>query len=401
MRVLLSTIGTRGDVQPLVALALALRAQGDDVRLCVPPDFQEWVESFGFAVTPIGPSLRQTAVPRPSAAPPTPELRQQMINGTVAAQFDTIARAADGCDLIVGATALQVAAPSVAEQMGVPYVFVAYCPVVLPSVHHAPPVLPGQPRPDGPADYARFWEDDARRWVAMWRDPINEHRARLGLAPVDDVRRYVHTTAPWLAADPVLGPWPDAGDTSVVRAGAWILPDDRPLAPELEAFLAAGDPPVYFGLGSMRAPEDAARTAVDAARGAGRRTIVSRGWAGLSLSGDTADCLVIDEVNQQALFPRVAAVVHHGGAGTTTAAARAGTPQVVLPQFYDQFYWAERIQALGAGRGVASPAAPASLADALSAVLEPGVGARARELAGRMPADDATSAAARLASLVK
>ncbi|HEX6747108.1 MAG TPA: glycosyltransferase [Longimicrobium sp.] len=104
MRVLLSTIGSRGDVQPLVALAMELRALGQDVRLCVPPDFRAWIEGLSFPVTPIGPELRATGKANPSAAPPTPEQRRQMMEGTVAAQFETITAAAAGCDLIVGAT---------------------------------------------------------------------------------------------------------------------------------------------------------------------------------------------------------------------------------------------------------------------------------------------------------
>jgi hypothetical protein len=75
------------------------------------------------------------------AARPTPEQQRQMMEGTVAAQFETIAAAARGCDAIVGATALQIATPSIAESMGIPYFFAAYCPAVLPSPHHAPPVL--------------------------------------------------------------------------------------------------------------------------------------------------------------------------------------------------------------------------------------------------------------------
>src|SRR6476659_1399389 len=141
MRVLLSTIGSRGDVQPLVALAVELRDMGADVRMCVPPDFREWIEQLGISVTPIGPELRSTGKVAPSATPITPERRRQMMEGTVATQFETIAAAAEGCDVIVGATALQVAAPSIAERMGIPYVFAAYCPTVLPSPHHAPPVL--------------------------------------------------------------------------------------------------------------------------------------------------------------------------------------------------------------------------------------------------------------------
>src|SRR5262245_49696929 len=143
MRVLLSTIGSRGDVQPLVALALQLRALGQEVRLCVPPDFRDWIESFGMPVTPIGPELRKLTAASPPAnqAPPSPEQRRQMVEATVATQFETIAAAAQGCDILVGATALQIAAPSVAEKLGIPYVFAAYCPAVLPSPHHAPPPL--------------------------------------------------------------------------------------------------------------------------------------------------------------------------------------------------------------------------------------------------------------------
>ena len=141
MRLLLSTIGSRGDVQPLVALAQQLRVLGQEVHFCVPPDFRVWIESMGMTVTPIGPTLRATGKARPMSAPHTPEQRQQLMAGTVATQFATITTAAQGCDMIVGATALQLAAPSIAEQLGIPYVFAAYCPNVLPSPHHAPPVL--------------------------------------------------------------------------------------------------------------------------------------------------------------------------------------------------------------------------------------------------------------------
>ena len=258
MRVLLSTIGSRGDVQPLVALASQFRALGQEVRLCVPPDFCDWIEGLGMPVIPIGPELRQAGKADPAAALPTPEQRRQMMEGTVATQFETIAAAAQRCDLIVGATALQIAAPSVAERMGIPYVFAAYCPTVLPSPQHAPPVLAmlGDTPAPATADYRKLWEKDARRWNEDWGPLFNAHRATLGLAPVSDVRSHILTERPWLAADPTLAPWPDPADQAVFQTGAWILPDARPLSPELEAFLDAGEPPVYFGFGSIRAPHD-------------------------------------------------------------------------------------------------------------------------------------------------
>src|SRR3974377_1129088 len=141
MRVLLSTIGSRGDVQPLVALALQLKALGQEVRLCVPPDFRDWIENLGMPVTPIGPEVRSTGKANPSAAPPTLERGRQLVEDSAATQFEKVMAAAQGCDVIVGATALQIAAPSIAEKLGIPYVFAVYCPAVLPSPHHAPPVL--------------------------------------------------------------------------------------------------------------------------------------------------------------------------------------------------------------------------------------------------------------------
>ena len=382
MRILLSTIGSRGDVQPLVGLAMQLRALGQDVHLCVPPDFRDWIEGLGLSVTPIGPELRSTGKANPSVLP-TPEQRRQMIEGTVKTQFETIMKAAEGCDAIVGATALQIAAPSIAEKMEIAYVFAAYCPAVLPSPHHAPPVLVmvGD-KPVAKPDYRELWEQDAQRWNETWGDLLNSHRAALGLAPVSDVRNHILTDQPWLAADPTLGPWPDPTDGAVFQTGAWILPDARPLSPELEAFLEAGEPPVYFGFGSIRAPQDLSRVMIETARALGRRAIVSRGWADLSLVDDEPDCLSIGEVNQQALFKRVAAVVHHGGAGITTAAARAGAPQVVIPQHYDQHYWAGRVNELGIGTAH-TPSTPTtdSLRNALAHSLQPNVAARAHSIA--------------------
>ncbi|HEX8107792.1 MAG TPA: glycosyltransferase [Kofleriaceae bacterium] len=396
---MLSTIGSRGDVQPLVALAMALKALGQEIRLCVPPDFREWIEGLGMPVTPIGPELRSTGKAIPAAARPTPEQWRGLMESTVATQFETIAAAARGCDLLVGATALQIAAPSVAEAMGIPYVFAAYCPAVLPSRHHAPPVLPMWGDTPAPArvDHRERWDQDARRWNEHWGSLLNAGRASLGLAAVPDVRSHVLTDRPWLAADPTLAPWPEPGDPAVVQTGAWILPDERPLSPELQAFLDAGEPPVYFGFGSIRAPEDLGRVMIESARALGRRAIVLRGWADLSLLDDGPDCLAIGEVNQQALFQRVAAVVHHGGAGTTTAAARAGAPQVVIPQHYDQHYWAQRIHDLGIGTAHASGTpTTSSLTSALARSLEPDLAARARSIATAVRSDGAQRAARQL-----
>lgn len=182
----------------------------------------------------------------------------------------------------------------------------------------------------------------------------------------------------------------------VVQTDAWILPDERPLPNEVEAFLDAGTPPVYVGFGSMlmRASADVGRVVIESIRAQGRRAVVARGWAELALVDDQDDCLVVGELNHQALFGRVAAVVHHGGAGTTTTAARAGAPQVVVPQIVDQPHWARRVVELGIGAALEGPTPMAdSLVAALGTALTPETRVRASAVAGVIRTDGAMVAA--------
>jgi vancomycin aglycone glucosyltransferase len=228
----------------------------------------------------------------------------------------------------------------------------------------------------------------------LFGDALNAHRASIGLPPVDNVRDHVFTDRPWLAADPTLAPWQESPDLDVVQTGAWSVSDDRSLPQGLEAFLDAGTPPVYVGFGSMPAPKDTARMAIDAIRAQGRRAVVARGWADLAPIDDGDDCFAVGEVNQQALFRRVAAVVHHGGAGTTTAAARAGAPQVVVPQMADQPYFAGRVAELGIGTAHDGPTPTAgSLSAALRTALAAETRVRTAAVAGTIRTDGATVAA--------
>jgi len=162
-------------------------------------------------------------------------------------------------------------------------------------------------------------------------------------------------------------------------------------------FLDAGEPPIYFGFGSNSALTDLSRVMIESARALGRRAILLRGWADLTLSDNESDCIAIGEVNHQALFKRVAAIVHHGGAGTTHAAARGGAPQVLIPQHYDQHYWAGRVEELGIGiaHTTSTPTAD-SLTSALEQALQPDGIANAQAIAATMRNDGTRVAAQRL-----
>ncbi|HTN90396.1 MAG TPA: glycosyltransferase [Sorangium sp.] len=391
MRVLLTGVGTRGDVQPVVALAVEMRRRGHDVRLCVPPNFIDWVSGLGFTATPIGIAMRQPGgAAAAQASTPTPDQIRALVAHLARDQFDATASAAEGCDVIVAGGAHQYAARSIAERLGIPSVVAVYAPVALPSPDHAPGGEPG----GDPESNLRRWQGESRSWNERLLERLNDNRARLGLGPLGDVLRHILSEGAWLAADPVLGPLPATPGLQVTQTGAWLLPDQTPLVPELEAFLAAGEPPVYVGFGSMPADQQTGRTVIEAVRAAGRRVVLSQGWAELGRVDDAADCIAIGDVNHQALFPRVAAVVHHGGAGTTTTAARAGVPQVIVPMFSDQPYWASRVRALGIGTSVARGALSAEpLLAALKGALEQGVVARATAIASAVAVDGPAVAA--------
>jgi vancomycin aglycone glucosyltransferase len=377
----------------MVAFAAQLQKLGVGARICAPPDFAELAERADVELIPLGDSLRDLLH---GEKPLTPADAPRTAARLVDMHFDVVGEAAKGCDAVVASGLMPAGLRTVAEVLGVPYVLVALHPCPIPSPHHSPLPRPGKPFPPD-ADNRTLWQVDAERVQALYGEPLNARRAALGLPPVDNVRDHVFTERPWLAADPILAPWPGSPDFAVVRTGAWILPDNRPLPTDLTAFLDTGAPAVYVSMGSVRAPDDVARVAIDAIRAQGLRVVIGRGWADLALIDDGDDCFAVGEVNHQALFTRVAAVVHHGGAGTTTTAAVAGVPQVVIPQIADQPYFAKRVADLGIGSAHDGPAPTRdSLPAALANALAPETRAAAAAMAGRIRTDGATVAAARL-----
>ena len=399
MRVLLSTFGSRGDVQPVLALAVALRSLGADARVCAPAD-EEFVKLFAAADVPLLPAFTSVRdwlkemMPK-RATMSLPKIAAQVM----AAQYEAIDAAArsfdGGCDVMVvtGLFSSVIAARTVADKRNLRYVLAMYCPIFIPSPQQPPYQYPSHPHPPGLGN-AALWAENVHVVNDIFGGGANALRDSVGLPRLDDVQGHCYTRTPWLAADPVLAPAPPTAMVDVVQTGAWLLQDERPLPDALSAFLDAGEPPVYVGLGSLPAPKDFARTAIDVVRAHGHRVVMSRGWAELERVDDRDDCFVVDEVNQQALFPRVAAVIHHGGAGTSHAAARAGSPQLVVPQIVDQPYWGSRVWDLGIGAAHdgATPTAD-SLSAALESALKPGVRTQALAVADTVVGDGAMRAA--------
>ncbi len=394
MRIVLATFGSRGDVQPFIVLGQALLRAGHEVVLCASEDFEGFVRGHGLSFHAIDTSFE--AWLREGAQSQT-KLMENM-RRSVTHQLEVLPKVVEGADLLL-ATGLLVAARSVAEALGVPYRYVAFCPRVQRSRYHPGPAFPMN---HAPAWFNRLsWWFTRVSWNKFAGEPINAWRAKAGLPLTNDVFNEAVTDAPVLAADPLLAPLPPDLVEKTFQPGAWMLDDPAPLPDEVEAFLAAGEPPVYIGFGSML-DEDPARTTrevLEAVRAAGVRALVGRGWAGLG--GDASlppEVLAISPVSHGTLLPRVRAMVHHGGAGTLHSAARAGIPQVVVPHLLDQYYWADRAHTLGlAPKPIKRKQLTAArLTEALRWCLRPESQQRARELASQLRTDGVEQAVARL-----
>jgi vancomycin aglycone glucosyltransferase len=375
MRILLSAEGTRGDVFPLLALGEVCAAEGHAVRVCAPPNFEADARARGFEFHASGIDalaiLRRHADAVRSGGVRLLRALQLCHDELVREGFGRVCEAALGTDAVLAA-GVQVAGPSAAERLGIPYRFIAYCPAMIPAPDVTPAFIQTS---DWPA-----WANRAAWRLAPWLlrrslRHVNRKRRELGLDPQRDAFAHLFGSAPVvLASDEDLAPPSRESRFEVDCIGALQADVEGPLPEKLEAFLASGPPPIYFGFGSMTdpAPAETTRLVLAAVEAAGCRALVSRGWAGLGEGGLPEHVFPVGDVSHARLFPRCAGVVHHGGAGTTTTAARAGVPQVLVPHLLDQFYWAQRVSALGLG----PPALPRArlsadaLAERLLAILD-------------------------------
>ncbi len=218
-----------------------------------------------------------------------------------------------------------------------------------------------------------------------------------------EYRRALRETPTMVGASEWVVPRPDDWPAWVRTTGYWVLPAQESWVPgpHLTDFLAAGDPPVYVGFGSMSThdPVGTLRTIVDGLRRAGRRGVVSSGGADLasisSMSALDPDIHLVGEVSHEWLFPRVSGVIHHGGAGTTSGALRAGVPSAVVPHIGDQPYWGRRVAELGVGarpvpRHRLTAAAIGSMIDQMDAA---DVRRRARDLGQQLRAEQGVAQA--------
>lgn len=349
MRILLATYGSRGDVQPLLALALALEETGHEVVFAAPPERAPWVRAHGIAFHALGRDVTAFIDRMSCAHSPAAALRfVSFLRKELPLQFSRLEHAIEGADLALGSS-LAFALATVAERRCVPYRFIAFTPQLIPSGAHPFMAFQTQGLP-------AWWNRSTWRIVSVadrfnLTRLINRCRQEWGLPPVRDAWRHILGPKVILASDRVVGAVPpDAGIPSV-QTGYLHLEQPDVSVDGLEAFLASGRTPVYAGFGSMPGQDQShiVPMLVRAARAVDRRIIIGRFWEGSSAYDKAKDVFFLKGYPHLKLFPRMAAVIHHGGAGTTATCAVSGVPQVIVPHVLDQHYWGHRVWRSGLG----------------------------------------------------
>ncbi|HTV02212.1 MAG TPA: glycosyltransferase [Luteitalea sp.] len=366
MRILVATWGSYGDLHPALGLALGLRARGHDVVVATSPMFHDEVTREGLAFAPVGPDIdpsdRDRIARIMDPAKGSEYLFRQVLMPALPQAYADLRPVMDGIDLVISHP-VTFAARLLAEELHVPWASMVLAPISFFSAHDMP-VLPPAPWVKRIADRSpligRALVGLARRMTRSWSVPIAELRAARGLGPGGNpVFEGQHSPQLVLAlfSRVLAKPQPD-WPANVVVTGAITYngPEPETLPPALEAFLATGSAPVVFTLGTSAVGAAGRFYAESAAavRRIGRRAVLLVGRHPENLQGVDAgtDVIAVEYAPHAALFPRAAAIVHQGGAGTLHHALASGHPMIVVPHAHDQPDNADRARRLGVARVV-------------------------------------------------
>lgn len=360
MRITILTTGSRGDIQPFIALGQGLKQAGYQVKLATHDTFQEMAQQYGLEFAAIAGDVQammaseagQNMLKNQSAILLIKQYAQ-MVQPLVAQAIADSWTACQGNDAIIF-TATAVWGYDIAEALGIPGFFASLMPqssnpdFPYPSL---PPSLRLGSILNG-LSYPLLMEG----FGLVFRQALNEfRRSQLHLAPIPFGRIYrrldrLPTPALYGYSSSIV-PKPKNWSDHIQVTGYWFLDQATDWQPSqaLLDFLAAGSPPVYVGFGSMSGEDAAQFTEIilEALKQTGQRGILLTGWGGIAQTELPDDVFLLSSVPHDWLFPRMATIVHHGGAGTTAAALRAGVPSVVVPFFGDQPFWGDRVMKLG------------------------------------------------------
>ena len=344
MRLLAVTYGTEGDTRPLVMLCHGLQAAGHEVMLLAEGGTLGSAQALGVPHAALEGDIHDEVVALVSRGNDMAAASRglaRMAQRHVPAWMRQADAAARGCDAVLTGGLAAFVGMTVAEHHGIPVIGTGMIPLT-PTRAFASPFLPRLRLP-GVLNRLSYGLVNEAVW-RTFRAPINDARRALGMP----ARRSLWRDLPMLyGISPSLMPPPADWPANHHVCGQWRAPDaDWQPEPALQAFLEAGPAPVYVGFGSMTGFDRSVMPSLLRAL-APRRVLLFPGWAGVPDGPLPANVFVVGPTPHEALFPRCAMVIHHGGSGTTHSACRAGVPSLVMPLAADQFFWAARLQALG------------------------------------------------------
>ena len=364
MRIAIIASGSRGDVEPYVALGKGLVEAGHLVRLVTHEDFETLVSSHGVEYRPLEGRVQEIAqgaamrelLEKGGFVSVLRQMSKDAQDGALVLAEGGLA-ACRGMDLVLAGLGGLFTGLALADKLDLPFLQAYYIPFT-PTGAYPSFLLPRLPfRPGGTLNRLSYRLARQMIWQAF-RPADKVARARvLGLSPAPllgpfDSSRIQGMPVLYGFSPHVIPKAPDWDEHTHVT-GYWFVEGsgDWTPPPELEAFLRAGPAPLYIGFGSMssRNPEETASLILQALARTNQRAVMLSGWGGLRAADLPDTVLMVDSVPFSWLFPRVAAVVHHGGAGTTAHGLRAGVPSIVIPFFGDQPFWGRRVFELGVG----------------------------------------------------
>lgn len=368
MHIFLATVGTRGDVQPFVALGKGLLQAGHQVTVCTSERFERFVRKqglgYGYMANDLldlmdsqaGKQAMEETVGVFGFVKSTIKLLKKAKSINRALILDSWLAAQEAQPDLIIYHPKMLSGVHLAEKLRVPVMMGFYLPLVIPT-REMPAA--GLPNLKLGGLYNRLTYALVHKGFTTYNGVVEEFRKeKLGLPRFPKSSGVLKTAdgtpIPVLHAfSPSLIPPPSDWPAHAHTTGFWFLDKDDNWQPpeDLVSFLEAGPPPVYVGFGSIsgKNPEKTTRIVVDAIQEAGLRAILATGWGGLQAEALPDTMFKLEKAPHDWLFPRMAAVVHHGGAGTTAAGLRAGRPTVICPFFGDQPFWGKTVHTLGVG----------------------------------------------------
>jgi len=361
MKITILAPGSRGDVQPFIALGMGLQSVGYEVCIATNATFETFICNHGLGFFPIQFDMKkvfdsdagQVGLKSGRNLVSAAQNFRRVMNPMIQQLGDDCWAASQETDAIIHATLAFYFAPSIAENFKVPHM-VAFLHPQHPTSTFPSFLSPIKRNLGGFFNRLTQIIPDTMLWLP-YRSAINQwHQKRLNLPPfgMNYFKRYRSILTLYGFSPSVVSKPPDWGNHIEV-SGYWFLNDAADWQPpnELIDFLEAGSPPVYVGFGSMtnRNPEETTDIVLKALARTKQRGLLLTGWGGLKKSDLPDNVFKIESAPHEWLFPRMAAIVHHGGAGTTGASLRAGIPTIVVPFFFDQPFWGQRVADLGVG----------------------------------------------------